>query len=63
MVSIFQLPYRIRSQKWTYPIDTTKKAIVIATNPRSCIFISPCAQCSPHGYSAYFELELKGDKP
>jgi hypothetical protein len=33
-------PYRTRSQKCTYPSDNTKKAIVIATNMTSCMFIS-----------------------
>src|SRR6516225_8316140 len=31
-------PYLMRSQKWTYPSDNAKKAIVIATKMRSCMF-------------------------
>src|SRR6516162_699071 len=41
-------PYFTRSQKWTYPSDSAKNAMVMATKMRSCItFLLPGALLAP----------------
>src|SRR5208337_1133533 len=37
-LDVHRSPHLTRSQKWTYPNDKAKNAIVIATNIRSCMF-------------------------